>query len=1061
MIGIILACMPVMKGMTQDTVKAQSWYDHGLKLTGAFQHDSALYYFEKASKEFKHFLEETPKRSIRIAYINARIRTASSQEMLFDYDKSLATFQAIMDETKDLEHDLPAIFVTCYINSGLIHYEMGRYTKALETFDKAILLIEESKKRQEDLILIYLNKGVVYQSLGQYSQAISLTLKALRQIEESNDHDDLNKIRCMTNLASNYLDLGKYDLAKDYFEKCLTLCLENLEKNHPYIAAGYSNLGVVYYHLGQYDLALEYYERALGIRMDLYGEKHPEVANSYHNIASLMADLGKYDLAIEHYQNALEILIQEFGNDHYEVATTIKDLGTVYDEQGNYALARSYFERALTIFLTVFGPTHPLVAESYNNLGFTFLYQHEFESSLEYYKKGLAIFEETYGKKHNEVGKTYRHFGKAFRGMRKYDQSLAAFQQSLIANSLDFQDTALYRNPTIQHQMISQSELIYTLLTKAETLYEKYRTFSHDKSDLEGAYHTFQTTVQWVHHINNSYKRSNDIVDIISYSFQAYEGAIQTALDLYALTSNDSLLGQAFLFAEQSKSVLLREAWKQQQAQRYAGIPDSLIALEQDLSSSLTFYEQRLYEEEAKGYDGDNLLITHDQEQLFKISQQRDSLLEHIEMGYPEYYRLMHNQKVLSVQGIQKNLSPNQTMIEYFRGDSSLFLFLLRSDTFVVIDLGAIDDLPLQIQQLREGILGVYYSQTPDQIDSMTLQYSQTSYSLYQRLMEPISSLLSDTLIIIPDAELGYIPFNALLRDRPTDFKDFSSLPYLLRDFQISYAFSATLLHEMQEKSVNPQKHLLAVAPSFSHSSLLTSAEDMQRGYLGPLAYNQKEAEQVAELFQGDLLLDTLASQDRFLQLAREYRILHLSTHGKVNDQNSRYSFLAFWGQKDSIRVGSEVQYGISGLYLADLYNLDLNADMVVLSACETGLGKLFRGEGIASLARGFSYAGAKSILTTLWSVNDKASADLMVDFYRELALGIPKDQALRTAQLSAVAQGMAPFFWAGFVPMGDMTPIQQPPDSPMPMIWLGGLLLLLLLGMLITIRILRPKSPS
>ena len=190
---------------------------------------------------------------------------------------------------------------------------------------------------------------------------------------------------------------------------------------------------------------------------------------------------------------------------------------------------------------------------------------------------------------------------------------------------------------------------------------------------------------------------------------------------------------------------------------------------------------------------------------------------------------------------------------------------------------------------------------------------------------------------------------------------------------------------------------------------------------LGPLQYNDDEVLVIDALVGADVFVDSLATEDRFTSLAGDYRILHLSTHGKANDKVGDYSFLAFYEQDDSLEN--------EWLYNRELYNLKLNADMVVLSACETGIGELQRGEGIISLARGFSYAGAKSIITTLWSVDDKSTMRLMENFYANLKSGQSKDAALRQAKLDYLKTsrdiGDEPYFWAGFIPVGDMSPVE------------------------------------
>ena len=341
------------------------------------------------------------------------------------------------------------------------------------------------------------------------------------------------------------------------------------------------------------------------------------------------------------------------------------------------------------------------------------------------------------------------------------------------------------------------------------------------------------------------------------------------------------------------------------------------------------------------------------------------------------------------------------------------------------------DELESQIEDLRQGIYATHiHGQDPD---SMKQQYTQAAHQLYQTLIAPIAHLLSEEVLIIPDGKLAYIPFEMLLTQETSPETPYADYPFLIKEKTISYAFSATLWLEMREKiHARAANHsLLAVAPTYlnlSPTGLFASAEQQRGEYLGPLLYNQEEAQRIRQLMNGTEMLDTNATRQAFLDEAGDYQILHLATHGKINDASPNYSFLAFYGPKDSLFLEDTIQQGISGLFLADLYNLQLNADMVVLSACETGVGKLYRGEGIASLARGFTYAGAKSIITTLWQVNDKETRTFMEAFYTYLKEGHSKSDALRQAKLDMIqsSEKLAdPFFWAPYVGMGDMRPLE------------------------------------
>ena len=385
----------------------------------------------------------------------------------------------------------------------------------------------------------------------------------------------------------------------------------------------------------------------------------------------------------------------------------------------------------------------------------------------------------------------------------------------------------------------------------------------------------------------------------------------------------------------------------------------------------------------------------------------------------------------------------HDVVVEYFLTDSSIIAFVILAEDFHVLQWPR--DFPLKtwVKQLRPLALPQEDTGLRDSI----------SHRLYLKLFAPIEDLLSKgaSVLIIPDGVLGYLPFEALLT-QAQDQNPSNAPAYLLAEYPLSYAYSATLHQEMQRKThaEDPPKNLLAVAPIFQDEpstadTLLLASRFMDtsdhRNFLTPLQYNIPEAQNIAKQFNGEALLGAEATEEGFIQRASDYRILHLSTHGKANDQAGDYSFLAFH-QTPSDSLENE------WLYNREIYNLQLNADLVVLSACETGIGELQRGEGIISLARGFSYAGAKSLVTSLWNVNDRSSMELMESFYGYLAEGQPKHLALREAKLdyleSHPAYLQSPYYWAAFIAIGDMEPVKL--SQPQPWRWFLGVLVFMAL---------------
>jgi CHAT domain-containing protein len=296
-------------------------------------------------------------------------------------------------------------------------------------------------------------------------------------------------------------------------------------------------------------------------------------------------------------------------------------------------------------------------------------------------------------------------------------------------------------------------------------------------------------------------------------------------------------------------------------------------------------------------------------------------------------------------------------------------------------------------------------------------------------------------LIIVPDGELGYVPFESLLMEEASG-TNYTSLAYLLKKYQVSYAYSATLLFDGFKHERNPTHDgVISFAPSYPNKvtdSIQLLALGNFRDQITNLVWNQKEANQITQFVAGKPFTGEFATERSFKENAGDYNILHLAMHALVDDENPMYSRLVFTQSEDSV----EDNY----LNTYELYNMKLNANLAVLSACNTGSGKLVRGEGIMSLARGFAYAGCPSIVMSHWQVDDEATAQLMTSFYEGLSEGMTKSEALRQAQLtyleSADPRQAHPFYWSSFVMIGENAPIKESSNW-----WMYMLIGLILVG--------------
>ena len=746
----------------------------------------------------------------------------------------------------------------------------------------------------------------------------------------------------------------------------------------------YSNLGICYYFKGEYDKSIWYHNKSLSTRLATFGPESQNVVDSYLNLGSLYYSLKKYDKSIDFYQKALDIQFKRSDSTHLKIAILYNDLGNSLGYKREYDKAIECHTNALKIFINSLGEVNPQVSEAYNNLGNTLNLMGENRKAIETYKKSLYSCGYRFGD-YSQVN------------------DLALLCRNFIAISSTFQ-----------------------------MLYSE----SHDPQDIESASNYSQQALDAYQYQQNALDEEGTKAFWQSKNYGAYEVAIKNNLLKFEIEPNLEFKQAAYIIMEKGKSALLQAQIKEANAIAFSGIPDSLLEYEHNLRIEMGWREKQRHGLLGAGRTETDTSVLRISGILFDLRRNYEALKLRLEHDYPDYYRLKYDLTTVSLPFVQNTLlSPQQTLLEYFVGDSSLFTFVIRPDTFVVTQTRL--DFPLDslVSGLREGLSRYHTTPVEERSDElygeMAQLYTEKAALLYQKLLEPIAPLLTEQLIIAPEGVLGYVPFEVLLTEKPApaDLAKFKNYPYVLNQHQISYCYSATLLQEMRERKFHktPSKQFLAVAPYYSgdttYLSNLYAYTSNVRKTLDSLPYTGEEVYRARKIMGGDVLTGKEATEERFTAVAGDYRIIHLATHGQANDQSGDYSFLAFSEIPDSVE--NEL------LYVRDLYNLSLNADLVVLSACETGVGQLQRGEGIISLARAFSYAGARSILTSMWAVNDARTKDLMIAFYKNLKKEYSKDDALRRAKndmlSSAKTQEQAhPFYWGGFIGIGDMRPVYK-----------------------------------
>jgi len=692
---------------------------------------------------------------------------------------------------------------------------------------------------------------------------------------------------------------------------------------------------------------------------------------------------------------------------------------------GNRQKAAEYYHRALEIYAQVYRDDQPTTATTLYNLGALYASGGDLEAAVGLIHRGIKINSGFFGPQSAPLAAGYTILGNVYQKAGRHAEAEQAFRSAL--DALGTGNAGSPDNPNALQQLIGTH-------VATGNFYQNRYLQTPDPALLLHARDHYAQALAALNRLSRSVSPASKST-LAAQAADICAGGIAT--DLLLRTPSDSL--HAFDLAERSKAYVLFEAMKDADALHIAGIPDSLLERERDLRLEIAFFEKRQQElRDSLHQNADSTRIATGGV-LLDRKNRHEALVRFFEEKYPDYHRAKYGLATTGVAEVQQMLRPGQTLLEYTVGDSVIFAFVVRPDHFSVHTLPRNFPLEQTVDSLTR--LGIYaYYTLPKAKRTQTIEknsvrnYTNAARLLYDKLVAPVAEHLSEELLIVPDGVLGYVPFEALLTGEPARHSVFSTYEphFLLQRHRLSYGASATLLREMRDKQhrAEPRNTVLALAPFFREdTAALRSRVDSTalfalRDVFGPLRASGDEAYAVTPLLGGSALYGAEASLDAFRRLAPGFRVLHLSTHGKADDRAGDYAFLALGVPGDTSTFDK--------LYARDLYGIGLNADLVVLSACETATGKLRRGEGIVSLARAFSFAGAKSLVTSLWKVNDTTTKNLLVDFYQHLHKGQSKDEALRQAKLDFLINNrdadinlLHPFFWAGFVAAGDMQPLK------------------------------------
>lgn len=857
------------------------------------------------------------------------------------------------------------------------------------------------------LIGLYHQLGDCALDKGQYQDAKQAYLSADSLGKRMADTPPLLVAESQHKLGNFYLETKQYSLALPLLERALNGRKDVLGPWHPKIADSYVNLGICAHANGDFEKALDYHQQALAMRSDLQPDELPKLAQCHNNIGLCYEDQQNFASGKRAYHAALLAYQSAYGEQHPKVADVLLNLGNVYGAEGRIDSFIIYQQKALHIWQSLYGQDYPLVAVAYNNLANAYDELGESERALQLFGQALAIQQAIYGPIHPDVATTHFNRGLTYAWLERWDAAQEAF-------ALSFEALNFRPDRANAFEQVNDPILLLRILKVAAGIPKRKFQQANEIRFLEEAAGYFAQADQLIDYLRTSYEATASKLALAQTAQAIYADAVHLATTLGDLTENRLYYEQAYAYAEKSKGILLLEALQAADAATFAKVPEERTMAIQNIETQIGDLETQLFLLQQKSGAAHKIKRDSLSNLLFQQKQELSREITSLEKDYPDYYQLRYATTSPSVAVLQEEfLADNESIVEYFLGQRFLYIFVINRDDFQVISVAIPSNFRSVIRSYNNNIRNFPYVPTTELLSNIE-GYARAAHYLYQQLIAPISQLLKEKLIVIPDQELGYLAFEALLQEVPENLSLFKAYPYLIKDYTISYNYSTGLLEEMQKRSAQVSlKPYLGFSPRFeaNHSKGLTA-----------LQYSEIEVAGIKDQLGGQIFTGKVATKAKFLAEQAHYRILHLATHGKANDAYGDYSFLAFTENQKAL--GDEAL-----LFVREIYNLSTHAELIVLSACETGTGKLQKGEGIASIARSFSYAGAKSLVASHWSVDDKATSLLMHSFFAFIKEGKGKDEALRAAKLDFIQKGkhkdVHPFFWASFVPIGNMDPIE------------------------------------
>ncbi len=900
---------------------------------------------------------------------------------------------------------------------GHTYNRLGQLRQARESFRQELELRQAIGDRQEIAATLAI-MGVVYRRLGQLQQALESYQQALEIVRDLGDR--MGEALTLHNLGSAYWTMGEPLQALDYYNQALSL-RRTIGDRHGE-AATLASVGLVYRVLGDYQTALSFYGQALPLSRAT-GYRFAEV-QTLHNLGAVYFQLGEFQRALEHYNQALSL--RKAMGDRVGEASTLHNMAGVYGSLGEQKKALEYYRQSLSLSRAT--GNRRWEAASVAGLGLSSFRLGESQQALDYYGQALSLL----------------------RTMEdRYVEAVILQNMGLVYASLGQPERALdYYN-----QALKLDQAIEDRGSQANVLYSIARV-ERDRHHLNEAQIRIETALDLIESLRTKVGSEELRASYLASKQNYYELYVDLLMRMHQDDPSKGYAGAALHASERARARSLLEMLAEVHADIRQGVDVTLLECERRLQRQLNTKAQRVTQLLSGKHTEDRATAARKELETL-LTQYRDVQAE-IRVKSPRYAALTQPQP-LNLKEIQQQVLDEDTLLlEYALSQERSFLWAVAKDSLQAYELPGRAKIEAAARRAYE-LLTASHRRGGRRSAELALA------ELSQMVLGPVADQLGEKrLLIVSDGALQYVPFAALprpgIRDQGSGISKtapaskgspcpLSPVPCpLIVDHEIVSLPSASVLAVLRQELVRrePAAETVAVLadPVFSQSDerikkpeisspqsaipeasdqLVRSGKALGIESFERLAFSRQEAEAIIRLTSKDenlAALDFAASREMATSphLSR-YRIVHFATHGLFNSQHPELSGIVL----SLVDEAGQPRDGF--LRLHEIYNLNLGAELVVLSACRTALGKEVKGEGLIGLTRGFMYAGAPRVVASLWDVRDEATAELMKRFYREMLKENQRPAAaLRAAQVSLWKEPRwrAPYYWAGFILQGE-----------------------------------------